>query len=249
MDARKYRGDESFQSCEPISAHADDERYVASVPPSHLWRNVTTLLILTAAAVYLLSNSGILLQSAVTQVTTAPHPRISKPAISNPVPPIYTSDALIAPKPLADCIKPDNIIDEAVATCRYGQFPRAGNNPDAQGMVSASYMARYKADQTPARTKRVTAFNVETATVWQWDGKRTYAAEWAINDNRIEGSSVCANYRRGSIEYRECRKGAKVYFREKCREWGKRWNADHRDSSKAIEQRFCSAGDGFNPLG
>jgi len=248
MDARNHRGDESFHSLEPISAHADDERYGHSAPPSHLWRNVCVLLVLIAAAIYLLTNSGVLLQSAVSQVTAKPHP-ITKPAISNPVPPIYTSDALIAPKSLADCIKPDNIIDEAVATCRYGQFPHASNDPAAQGMVTASYMARYKADQQPARTKRITAYNIETATIWQWDGKRTYAAEWAINDNRIDGSSVCSNYRRGSIEYRECRKGAKVYFREKCREWGKRWSADHREASKAMEQRFCSAGDGFNPLG
>jgi hypothetical protein len=249
MDARKHRDGESFHAYEPISAHADDERYGRPARPSHFWRNVSALLTLIAAAIYLLSSSGVLLQSAVSQVTSAQHPQGLKPAISNPVPPIYTSDALIAPKPLADCIKPDNIIDEAVATCRYGQFPRANNDPVAQGMVTASYMAKYKADQQPARTKRVIAFNIERATVWQWDGKRTYAAEWAITDNHIDDSSVCANYRRGSIEYRECRKGAKVYFREKCREWGKRWSTDHRDSSKALEQRFCSAGEGFNPLG
>jgi hypothetical protein len=155
---------------------------------------------------------------------------------------------LLPQKTLADCIKPDNIIDEAVATCRYGQYPRAAQNEVRQGMVSASYLAKYKADQLPARTRRVIAKNIERDTVWQWDGKRTYVAEWAVIDNRIEDSSVCANYRRGSIEYRECRKGAKVYFREKCREWSTRAGKDRSDSSKAIEQRFCSTGDGFNPL-
>ncbi|MCQ2992816.1 hypothetical protein NLO95_01640 [Pseudomonas syringae] len=45
-----------------------------------------------------------------------------------------------------------------------------------------------------------------------------------------------------------CRKGAKVYFREKCREWGKRRNRDGSDASQAVQERFCSAGDGFNPL-
>lgn len=249
MDASKHRDHEDLHAHEAISAHPDDERYAAPPRTSHTLRNVCALLIFCAAAACLLFNARGTLQSAVSQVTASHPAPVIKPAISNPVPPIYTSDALIAPKPLADCIKPDNIIDEAVATCRYGQFPRASNNPDAQGMVSASYMAQYKADQLPARTKRLTAYNVETATVWQWDGKRTYAAEWAINDNRIEGSSVCTNYRRGSIEYRECRKGAKVYFREKCREWGKRSGTDRSDSSKAIEQRFCSAGEGFNPLG
>ncbi|MDH4609833.1 hypothetical protein E8F12_14910 [Pseudomonas sp. BN102] len=35
-------------------------------------------------------------------------------------------------------------------------------------------------------------------------------------NNRIDGASVCANHKRGSIDYRECRKGAKQFFKEKC---------------------------------
>ncbi|WP_341522123.1 hypothetical protein AABC73_01285 [Pseudomonas sp. G.S.17] len=210
---------------------------------SNLYRNVFALLLFAAVSAYLF-NRHISVPQLIPQARIAPRPS----AVSNPVPPIYTADALLAPKPLAECIKPDNIIDEAVATCRYGQFPRASQNEVAQGMVSASYLARFKAEQQPARTKRVIAQNVERDTVWQWDGKRTYAAEWTIINERIDGTSVCANYRRGSIEHRECRKGVKVYFREKCREWSARASKDGADFSLAIKQRFCSAADSFNPL-
>ncbi len=233
-----------------LHADEDDRPFVRpGHTPLRAYVNALALLVIIAAAVYgsLLLN-GLLGNDAALPLET-PLASLPQPG-SNPVPPIYTADALSTPKPLADCIKPDNIIDEAVATCRYGHFPRAAEDSRAQAMVSASYMARYKAgQQQPARGRRAEAPNVERATVWQWDGKRTYAAQWSITDNRIEGGSVCANYRRGSIEYRECRKGAKVYFREKCREWGTRRSQQGSDASQAIEQRFCSAGDGFNPLG
>lgn len=252
MDPSESHSRGKLNPFEHLHAQADDAPRAYRRHPSSLSRTrrrIFVPLVVVFAAGYLLVHFSDLLTRTVSQVTAHHNPVPTLPVSSNPVPPIYTQDALIESKPLADCIKPDNIIDEAVATCRYGQFPRATENPDARGMVSASYMAKYKNDQQqPARTKRVTAFNIERATVWQWDGKRTYAAEWAINNNRIDGTSVCANYRRGSIEHRECRKGAKVYFREKCREWGKRRDRDGSDASQAVQERFCSAGDGFNPL-
>lgn len=241
----------SAPSLDPGLLHADEDDRPFVRPrhrPLRAYLNVLALLVIIAAAVYGLLLLNGLLGTDVALPLESPPASLPQPR-SIPVPPIYTTDALSTPKPLADCIKPDNIIEEAVATCRYGHFPRAADDSKAQGMVSASYMARYKAEQQPARSRRTVAANVERATVWQWDGKRTYAAQWSFTDNRIEGSSVCANYRRGSIEYRECRKGAKVYFREKCREWGNRRSQQRSDASQALEQRFCSAGDGFNPLG
>jgi hypothetical protein len=252
MDPSERQPRDSLNPFKPLHVYADDALQARRRHPtrtSRTHRRIGATLIFIVAGGYLLIHFSDLLYSAARQVTTPHAPAARLSAKSVPVPPIYTRDALIAPKPLAECIKPDNIIDEAVATCRYGQFPRAVEVPNAQGMVSESYMAKYKSEPLSPRTKRVTAYNVERATVWQWDGKRTYAAEWTINHNRIDDSSVCANYRRGSIEYRECRKGAKVYFREKCREWGKRRAKDGSDASQAIEERFCSAGEGSNPLG
>ncbi|RRV09290.1 hypothetical protein EGJ27_05825 [Pseudomonas sp. v388] len=143
------------------------------------------------------------------------------------------------PQALADCIGPDNLINAAVATCRFGKYPDPVHDPQAQGMVSAQYMQQYKTEREPTRQRHNVQQTVTHATVWQWDRKRSYRAEWLITDNHIDGSSVCRNWRAGSIEYRECRKGAKVYFREQCRS---------PNSSAAARQRYCSAEGSFSPM-
>lgn len=143
------------------------------------------------------------------------------------------------PQALADCIGDDNLINEAVATCRFGKFPDPAHLPSAQGMVSTQYMQQYKTERESARQRQSASQTVAHASVLQWDRKRSYRAEWLITDNHIEGSSVCRNFRSGSIEYRECRKGAKVFFREQCRS---------PSTSAAARQRYCSAEGSFNPL-
>lgn len=167
--------------------------------------------------------------------------------VSTPVPPIYTTTATALP--LVDCIKPDNLIDEAVVTCHYGHYPQAIAQTTGSGMVSAQYMARFKAERPAPRQAHAAHEGTEQATLWQWDGKRTYFAQWLVEANRIDDASVCSNYRRGSIEYRECRKGAKVYFRDQCREWGKRGEQSAAAVSRSAQERFCNAASTFNPMG
>lgn len=72
-----------------------------------------------------------------------------------------------------------------------------------------------------------------------WSGEWSYTATWTAINNRIDSGTVCANHRRGSIEYRECRKGAKQWFREQCR----------RDPVGRLKERYCSAANGFSPMG
>ncbi|RMQ42251.1 hypothetical protein ALQ04_01092 [Pseudomonas cichorii] len=236
---------------EHLSADEDDATYYVRqrnpASASTFYRNVGVLLILIGAVgygVFYYNNT----LSPIAGKPAAPEIHgINEPA-NLPVLPPMTSSAQ-QPQPLADCIGPDNLINEAVATCRFGQLPKTTRNPDARGMVSERYMAQYKADQQKPQTAHTRMQSIEWATVAQWDRKRTYRALWSITDNRIDGSSVCSNWRKGSIEYRECRKGAKVYFREQCKSWGKQWDRAHADSSRAAQQRYCSAGEGFNPLG
>ena len=68
-------------------------------------------------------------------------------------------------------------------------------------------------------------------------GLKTYKTRkpftWMTENNQIIFSTVCMNERSGSLEYRECRKRAKEYFRSKC--------------SKSSD-RFCHAANNFNPL-
>lgn len=85
--------------------------------------------------------------------------------------------------------------------------------------------------------------------VRKWSGGGQYLAAWKVFNNRIDGASVCANHKRGSIDYRECRKGAKQFFKEQCRAWELRWESDREAWSKKMEQRYCSSGNGFSPMG
>jgi len=142
MDSSESQPRDKLNPFEHLHAQADDaprayRRHSSSA--ARTWRRIFVPLLVVVAAGYLLVHFSDLLSSTVSRVTVHHNTASTLPVSSNPVPPIYTQDALIEPKPLADCIKPDNIIDEAVATCRYGQFPRATENPDARGMVSASY--------------------------------------------------------------------------------------------------------------
>ncbi|MDX1365935.1 hypothetical protein [Pseudomonas sp.] len=111
----------------------------------------------------------------------------------------------------------------------------------------AHYLAQYHTDQanrsrTPAR--RSGSREVDVKRIKGWNGSGYYVAEWHALDKRIDSSSVCVNHRRGSIDYRECRKAAKVHFREQCRAWEKRWTRDGQEWSKQMEQRYCSAANG-----
>ncbi len=236
-------------SYEHFSADEEDATHYVRRPPStssNFYRNLLALLIFMC-----LSGYGVLYYSGVFTLiannSASPQPHIHK--ITQPATLPASNQVSQRPRPLADCIGPDNVIDEAVVTCRFGQFPKATQNHEVQGMVSDRFMAQYKADQQKPQPGDESVESVEWATVNQWDRKRTYRAVWSITDNRIDGSSVCTNWPKGSIEYRECRKGAKVYFREQCKSWSRQWDRSRASSSKAAQQRYCSAGEGFNPLG
>lgn len=112
------------------------------------------------------------------------------------------------PLSLDECIKPGNVIDQNVLTCRYGEHPAPINL--THNMVSPEYLAQYKADQNRRiqHPRLSLQGSSDQAMVRQWDGAGAYLAQWNIYANRIDGSSVCANHRSGSIPYRECRKGA-----------------------------------------
>lgn len=73
---------------------------------------------------------------------------------------------------------------------------------------------------------------------WMWAGadKKTnrLKIQWQTVNGWIEYHTVCQNERRGSLEYRDCRKAAKQYFVHRCR----------TEKRKA----FCAAENNYNPL-
>lgn len=218
---------------ERMSADDEDLRpRRRAVAGSTLYRNVFLLMVALAGCAYLFLHERLPEQIAPPALRDVE----AKPTPFEPRRPVTQSRADV-PQPLADCIKEGNVIDESVVRCRFGQHPQPRDNPQAQGMVSAAYMAQFKAGQ-PRVARQHEQFS-ETRLVQQWDGKGWYTAQWLVLDNQIDSTSVCANLRRGSIEFRECRKGAKVWFRNECRKGG----------DDASHQRYCSAASGFNPMG
>ncbi|RMO97718.1 hypothetical protein ALQ33_00796 [Pseudomonas syringae pv. philadelphi] len=200
-------------------------------------RYILTFLIIASAAGGVAFHYANTVAPVVAKLPDASVQKHSLPGITSSTEPSPKAEA--RPQTLPECIGPDNLIDEAVVTCRFGKNQKAVTGSTAQGMVSARYMSQYKAQQQMHPPKLAAAQFIESAIVWQWDRKRTYRAEWVITDNQIDDTSVCRNWRGGSIEYRECRKGAKVYFKEQCK----------RLAESASRQRYCSAASGFSPLG
>jgi hypothetical protein len=170
---------------------------------------------------------------------------------------------LINPTPPAIALKPIDL-QQPIAPQYTAQQPRQPANAQSsqrqqytepaprRGMVSAEYLAQYRADRANSNSAP-TRQNVERDSTQQWirkwGGGGEYLAQWQSVDNRIDSSSVCSNHRRGSIDYRGCRKAAKVYFREQCRAWELRWERGREEHSKQMEQRYCSAANGFSPMG
>lgn len=158
---------------------------------------------------------------------------------------------------LRDCLNGGNAIDENVIRCQNGgELPRARAPQKAsepQGMVSQEYLAQFRAerDQRIARQGSAQNYTQERDSQWikSWDGGSSYLAEWVVVNNIIDGGTVCRNQRRGSVEYRECRKGAKGHFREQCRAWAARASRDRLDWSYQMKERYCTAENAFSPMG
>lgn len=154
--------------------------------------------------------------------------------------PVVRAVVPVVPKTLQECMGADNVVNNQVLRCWYGGRPQPMREERAvQGMVSAQYLAEYKAGQGARPVRRAVSGGFESHRIKGWDGGGPYIASWSVSDNRVDYGSVCGGYRGGSIEYRECRKGAKQWFKEQCRE----------EPDPALRERYCSAGSGFSPMG
>ncbi|AHG43312.1 hypothetical protein N018_24995 [Pseudomonas syringae CC1557] len=158
-----------------------------------------------------------------------------------------TPEQPAAVQPLDNCLKNGNVIDESVVNCRFGQVPRPVQAETAKGMVSADYMADFKANTTRNSARPSRPYSVATVSIREWDGRNRYSAQWRVYGNTIDGDSVCENFAIHSLERRECRKSAQVNFKEQCREWTRRVARNHDEASKNVEQRYCEIAATFSP--
>lgn len=172
----------------------------------------------------------------------------AQPAVAAVLSPVVTTpraqaDATPAkPQSLDDCLKDGTAINDEVAKCRFGAVPKPDSAPaPAQGMVSARYMAQYKAEQARPVSRPGKPYQIATVDIREWKGRNRYRAQWKIVDNEIDNGSVCANFPNDAIEHRECRRAAQVYFKEACQEWGKRADHENDEQTLAAQQRYCLA--------
>lgn len=97
-------------------------------------------------------------------------------------------------------------------------------SPTAQGSARASE----KPPELRNRTERV-----------KWNNGRGELVEYPVyyehDATRVVFASVCSNHRKGSIDYRNCRKAAKHWFAGRC------------NNSSSSGRMYCHAENAFRP--
>jgi len=81
--------------------------------------------------------------------------------------------------------------------------------------------ARYYAANSTSSTQKRSVSRQTHLSNWSWENghnKQHISGqfEWTVVNDQIDYNSVCQNYKRGSLVYRDCRKGAKVAFKKMC---------------------------------
>jgi len=81
--------------------------------------------------------------------------------------------------------------------------------------------ARYYTSSSSSNTQRRSETRETNMSNWSWENGHNKQRvggqfQWTVVDDQIDFSSVCQNYKRGSLIYRDCRKGAKVAFKKMC---------------------------------
>ena len=69
----------------------------------------------------------------------------------------------------------------------------------------------------------------------------TPVVKWYYTDWIIDNSSVCYNYTKNTVDWRECRRYASLYFREQCGVYSRSSDLDRR-------KMFCTAASSYSPL-
>ncbi len=81
--------------------------------------------------------------------------------------------------------------------------------------------ARYYAASSSSNTHKRPVSRQTHLSPWSWENGHNKqrvggSFEWTVVNGQIDYNSVCQNYKRGSLIYRDCRKGAKVAFKQIC---------------------------------
>lgn len=101
---------------------------------------------------------------------------------------------------------------------RQASFTQQNYKPKPLANIYASSTASPKNAKAHRADNKITSHS----NTWQWQTRandnRRGRFNWQEQNNQIIWRSVCSNYRAGSLEYRDCRKGAKQTFKRLCQE-------------------------------
>jgi hypothetical protein len=74
---------------------------------------------------------------------------------------------------------------------------------------------------------------------------------WDTSSGKIIHRSVCDNYTKGSLQYRACRKRAKLVFKGKCKKYKMKYdtsNSRNRKKTKPLKEMYCYSARNFRIL-
>lgn len=74
--------------------------------------------------------------------------------------------------------------------------------------------------------------------------KQAYKLSWEEKNHRIVSTSICAQFDRGSLDYRRCRSYALDYFQEKCHKHSRkheRAGGKERKTQRRLKDKYCAA--------
>lgn len=156
-------------------------------------------------------------RTAAVSPITAPSPQsIAPPTTPSPasLPPAgMPSKPAAPPPPQIHTYRPAPQTD--ASTPRQTAFNEHNYQP--RPIVNRLPAVRLPTGEQPRQRQQT----VTRSAKWSWktrDGSIRGTFKWRESDGRIDYASVCMNERRGSLRYRDCRKGAKVAFANLCRE-------------------------------
>ena len=96
---------------------------------------------------------------------------------------------------------------------------------------------------------RLAAFCLMVINAGNLSAGKTIAIKWKERNDKIVHSSVCYNYAKGSLKYRQCRSRAKQHFAERCRHFTETYKTTRslqRAKHKKRKRKFCYSARNFS---
>ncbi|HBN9596943.1 hypothetical protein [Pseudomonas aeruginosa] len=198
--------------------------------------------------------SGLALHMAGNKLSFLPKPQPSQPPnLEKPAPPPNENTPKNQPQKTSEELFWESVNARNQQNQPKQNFYDDSNYTPKKPANTYTPPATHRATSSPQQTQQRQTRQVsrERTSKWikSWNGGTNYLAEWLSVNNYIDSTSVCANHRRGSIDYRECRKAAKQHFHEQCRIWRARYDNDRKTNSDRMKTRYCTAASSFRPMG